>query len=636
MYDLISKPARLFTNRYFRIAFLMIADAAITTAALLVAFWLRFDFTEGIREISSYAYRFDMLPWLIAIRWLCGWGANTYRWSYSHSSIQEGMHLVYAVAIGTILFICVGHFFDIFPVSPPRSVYAMEAAMTLAGMAFIRFFPKYAFLLYRTYTADNKAEAAGKPTLIFGAGGNAELLARELVRTTGHGYELVGFIDDDNGKWGARIHGRKVFGGMNSLAGLIKQHDIKEILVAIPDFSGRPLRRLVDICEPDNIKFKIVPSFPSVFDSGNIKQLLEDIDPEALLDRKLVAFDNDKVHRLLTGKSVLVTGAAGSIGAELCRQTAKQGISELILFDLNENELYFLAAELHEQFPAIEIRLEIGSVRDRFRVDSIMRQYWPELVFHAAAHKHVPLMENSPCEALKNNVFGTYDVCRSSLEHGVESFTLVSTDKAVASANIMGASKSLAEFIVREMAKTGAMRCASVRFGNVLGSNGSLLQIIRKQITKGGPVTITHKDMTRYFMAIPEAVTLILMATALEEGDTYILDMGEPISIDRLVRQVVALSGLTPEKDISVRYTKPRPGEKLYEELCTGDEVLSPASFPRISVVTDRKTEDSRDLIAMLAEAREVAGKNDNEAARAFFMKWVPDYTPEQNIPESK
>ncbi len=277
----------------------------------------------------------------------------------------------------------------------------------------------------------------------------------------------------------------------------------------------------------------------------------------------------------------------------------------------------------------MELRLEIGSVRDRLRVDNVMRLYRPELVFHAAAHKHVPLMENSPCEALKNNVLGTYDVCRSSLEHGVESFTLVSTDKAVSSANIMGASKALAEFIVRETAKIGAMRCASVRFGNVLGSNGSLLQIIRKQITQGGPVTITHKDMTRYFMAIPEAVTLILMATALEEGDTYILDMGEPISIDRLVRQVVALSGLTPEKDISVRYTKPRPGEKLYEELSTGDEILTSATFPRISVVTGRKNKDTRDLTAMLAEAREVAAKNDNETARAFFRKWVPDYNPD-------
>ncbi len=314
MLDLISKPARLFTNRYFRIVFLMTIDAGIVTASLLIAFWLRFDFTEGIRETSSYAHRITMLPWLVAIRWLCGWGANTYRWSYSHSSIQEGMHLVYAVVAGSALFIILGHFTSVFPISPPRSVYAMEAAMTLGGMAFVRFFPKYAFLLYRTYAADNADDITGKPTLIFGAGGNAELLARELVRTTGHGYDLVGFIDDNNGKWGAQIHGRKVFGGMDSLPSLISQYNIKEILVAIPDFSGRPLRRLVDICEPGNIKFKIVPSFPSVFDSGNIKQILEDIDPEALLDRKLVEFDNDKVQQLMKVKSVLITVAEGSIG----------------------------------------------------------------------------------------------------------------------------------------------------------------------------------------------------------------------------------------------------------------------------------------------------------------------------------
>lgn len=625
--DRLRKKLNWCNNRYLRSPILMLVDAVIITFSLLLAFWLRFDLTDGYLRYTAYAHRFDYLPWLIGIRWLCGWAANIYRWSFSHASLQEGGRIIFSVLVGTVIFAFLGHVADVFAYSPPRSIYAMEAGFTLAGLCFLRFFPKYVYLFYRSHYSDTP-EGMGRPVVIYGAGGNAEILARELSRTGGHGYELAGFVDDDKNTWGFQIHGRKVLGGTDALPDLIESRGVKEILVAIPGFSGEPLRRLVDICGPKEVKFKIVPPYPSVL-ARQGKQLVEDINPESLLERQLVEFDQEKINKLLGGKTVLVTGAGGSIGSELCRQTAALGIKKLLLFDLNENELYFLHADLRAKHPELDVRIAIGSVRDRRRVDALMSRYRPHLVFHAAAHKHVPLMEGSPCEALKNNVLGTFEVAESALLNGAESFTLVSTDKAVASANVMGASKALAEAVVRDMAKRGAMRCSTVRFGNVLGSNGSLLQIIKRQIAAGGPITITHKDMTRYFMAIPEAVGLILMATALEEGQTYILDMGQPIKVDKLIRQIVMLSGMTPGVDIEIRYTRPRPGEKLYEELYTGQEALRPSSFPRIDVVAGGQDDADIDIDAMLAEARRVGAENDNKLAWDFLSTWVADYSPQ-------
>ncbi len=627
MLNSFPKTVKKLNNRYIRIAVLMLVDALIVTLSLLLAFWLRFDFVDGYRQYTAYAHRFTMLPWLIAIRWICGWFGNTYRWSFSHASLSEGVNICLAVLAGSIIFAVLGQFTEIFSVHPPRSIYFMEAALSLAGMCFVRFFPKYAYLLYNTYYAEKGENVVTKRIIIFGAGGNAELLARELTRADGHGYELIGFVDDNPSKWGSRIHGCKVLGAIGELPALIDKYQVQEILVAIPNFSGEPLRQLVEICGPKNVKFKIVPPYPLVIASGNVLRLIEDIKPESLLERQVVKFDQEKVNRLLGEKTVLVTGAAGSIGSELCRQTASQGIRKLILFDLNENDLYFLRAELAESYPKLDLALRIGSVRDRACLDRLMLEQKPDIVFHAAAHKHVPLMEDSPCEAVKNNILGTHETAASAMANSVESFILVSTDKAVASANMMGASKSLAELVVREINKKGTMRCSTVRFGNVLGSSGSLLQIIRRQIAKGGPVTVTHKDMFRYFMTIPEAVALILMAAALDEGDTYILDMGKSVSVDKLVRQVVMLSGLTPDRDIEIRYTSPRPGEKFFEELHTGDEKLAPSSFPRIKVVSGRN-DDLRDINAMLAEAKSVASSNNVEEARRFFKKWVPDYQP--------
>ncbi|MDR3211685.1 MAG: polysaccharide biosynthesis protein [Planctomycetota bacterium] len=560
MPDFVMSSLKIWDNRFVRIVLLMLMDALVFSFSLSLSFWLRFDLWDSSRLYTFYLSRLDILPWLIAIRWLVGWVANTYRWSFWHASLHEGVNIIGSTLVGSGFFILLGHGLGLFASPPPRSIYAMEFAFTLLGSVGLRFIPRYIHLLHQMRHTSDSPVNAETTAIVYGAGGNAELLVRELSRTRGHGYNLVGFVDDDRGKWGSRIHGLKVLGDINALPGLIDRLRVREILVAIPEFSGPPLRRLLDICGPKRVKFKVIPSFPSRLDHPGAR-LVENIRVEALLERQLVDSDPGRAERLLGGQTVLVTGAAGSIGSELSRQIAAAGVARLVLFDLDENSLYFLAEELREKRPGIDLRVVVGSIRDQTRLERVLRENGVKIVFHAAAHKHVPLMEDNPCEALKNNVLGTANVLFAARAAGVTSLTAVSTDKAVEAASVMGASKALAEWLTEAMSRQSTMRSIVVRFGNVLGSNGSLLQIIRRQIAQGKPVTVTHPEMTRYFMAIPEAVTLILMAASLEESGTYLLDMGEPINIDHLVRQILMLNGLTPDVDIAIRYSPPRPGE---------------------------------------------------------------------------
>lgn len=616
-------------SRRFRILALMLSDAAIVAVSYIVAFWFRFDVIPAPpADYFTFEYILATLPWLLAIRLTFGWVWKMYHWSFGHASLSEGGNICLSVLFGTLLFIFLGHVMDAFPKSPPRSIYALEAAMSLAGMALIRFFPKYLYIFYLRHYPPTAGlgGVAKRRTLIYGAGGNAELLARELSRTNAHEYSLVGFLDDNPSHWSSRIHGFQVLGGIPDLPRILGEHDIEQILVAAPGLSGKNLRALVDLCGPRQVTLKSVPSYNDLLTSRTAARKLEDIRPDALLDRQAVDFDPELMANFLAGKTVMVTGAAGSIGSELCRQAAGLGAGRLVLYDINENELYFLLAELADCFPGLETSLEMGSIQDRRRLDEVMGRLRPEVVFHAAAHKHVSLMEASPAEALKNNVLGSHQVADCALAHGVGRFVMISTDKAIASSSVMGASKRLAERVARAMGRRGGTRFISVRFGNVLGSNGSLLEIVRRQIAKGGPVTVTHRDMIRYFMTIPEAVGLVLVAAALDEGEVCVLDMGEPVQVETLVRQTIYLAGLVPDRDIEVRHTRPRPGEKLREEICSEEEQAKPSSFPRINIVDAGP--DDFDLDRMLADARAVAESNRADAAKAFFRRWVADYRP--------
>jgi FlaA1/EpsC-like NDP-sugar epimerase len=436
---------------------------------------------------------------------------------------------------------------------------------------------------------------------------------------------LVGFIDDNPAVLNSSIHGIKVLGDMESLPEVLKRNAVDQMLVPESILSGQRMRRLVDICAPLGVRLKKIPDYKKLLNASGIAQHLEDFEPEALLDRRPVCFDTVDMDGMLRGASIMVTGAAGTIGSELSRQIIAHPVKKLIIYDIDENGLFFLDAELRAAFPGAEVVLAIGSIQDGGRVCEVMRAHRPRIVFHAAAHKHVPILENAPGEAVKNNVLGTNTVARACMANGVERMVLISTDKAVMSASVLGASKRLAEMLVHNLRGRSATRFLSVRFGNVLDSNGSLVEVVRRQIARGGPVTVTHRDMVRYFMTIREAAGLVLVAAVLAEGDISVLDMGDPISVDSLVRQIIFLHGLTPDRDIEIRYAGPRPGEKFSEQLHTEEEAMRASSFPKISIIDDCET---LDVDAMLADARRVADSGDDDAAREFFRVWARDYRP--------
>ncbi|MHC4885357.1 MAG: polysaccharide biosynthesis protein, partial [Planctomycetota bacterium] len=470
-------------------------------------------------------------------------------------------------------------------------------------------------------------------TLIYGAGHTGELILRDLVRTRVYPYKVVGFIDDDPTKWNTSIHGIRVFGSLDDLSTLIQRHNIDKLLVAAPTIDGAKMRKIVDICSNHHIRFKQVPRYANLVATGDAGPItLRDVQLEDLLDRSPVTFDHTRMAEFFVGKTVLVTGAAGSIGSEICRQVANQGIKSIVAMDLNENDLYFLNMELRESHPTIEVHIEMGSIRDPERVNTVFAHHRPHLVFHAAAHKHVPLMETCPAEAVKNNVLGTYNVVEAAHQYHAERFVLISTDKAVRPTNVMGASKRLAEFIIHKKDQASSTRYMAVRFGNVLGSNGSLVPILSRQIAKGGPITITHPKITRFFMTIPEAVGLVLVASVQIEGNLCVLDMGEPLSIDRLARQMISLSGLIPDKDIKIIYTGLRPGEKMYEELFTDAESHRPSTHPRIHLASFTETEGSIETI--LQRAQDAIDQDSSEAVYQYLLDFVPGFVPDRDSTE--
>ena len=405
-------------------------------------------------------------------------------------------------------------------------------------------------------------------TLIIGANDTGELILRDLLKTRIYPYSIIGFVDDNPALHGVSLHGYRVLGGTDALPEIIGKHRIDKLLIAIPDISGASLRKLVDLCADHHVRFKLVPSYAKLVSRGDSSPMaLKDVQLEDLLDRSPVEFDRKRISEFFSGKTILVTGAAGSIGSEICRQVADHGASRIIALDINENDLYFLRLEMQKKG------------RDGFRHRDSQRARpaasWTRCFPSTGRRSYFTppltstclLMESCPAEALKNNVLGTYNTASSALEHGAEHFVLISSDKAVNPTNVMGASKSLAEQIISSMAGRGKTRFMAVRFGNVLGSNGSLIPILRRQIEAGGPVTITHREITRFFMTIPEAVGLVLIAAAQNEAAVCVLDMGNPVSVDALAREMISLSGLIPGKDIEIVYTGLRPGEKMTEEL---------------------------------------------------------------------
>jgi len=483
-------------------------------------------------------------------------------------------------------------------------------------------------MVIRLYHEEFRTVEVGrlKRFLIVGAGNAGEALLREIHRMPVAQYEVVGFIDDDVSKQGIDIHGIPVLGIVEHLPGICKERGIEEIAIAMPSASHQQLRRVIQVCEGTKIRFRTVPSITDIASGRYRVSQIRDVDINDLLGREAVQLDLDLIESFAKGKTILVTGAGGSIGSEMCRQLCNFNPGLLLLLEQAENPLFYIEQELHQKFPAVSMKAIICDIADRTRVNQIFEEYGPQVVIHAAAHKHVPLMELNPGESIKNNVVGTQNVADAAGQYGSTNFVMISTDKAVNPTSIMGSSKRIAEMYVQDLSRTSKTHFVTVRFGNVLGSDGSVVPIFKKQIAEGGPVTITHPEMKRYFMTIPEASQLVLQAATMGKGgEIFVLDMGEPVKIVDLARELITLSGFRPGEDIEMMFTGPRPGEKLFEELTVEGEDMQRTSHPKIRIWRNIPMDRDK-LRAGINELITVAGTQNYSQIVEKIKELVPEY----------
>jgi FlaA1/EpsC-like NDP-sugar epimerase len=457
------------------------------------------------------------------------------------------------------------------------------------------------------------------------------VLLHEVRSNAGFRRTVCGFIDDDPHKQGMMINAVPVRGGGAQLQQLAAVHDVQEVLIAVPSASGAQMKHMVQHCQQAGIPFRTMPAIAEMVEKHSSANMVRQVALEDLLGRSVVELDRTQILAKLRGKAVIVTGAAGSIGSELCRQVARFEPASLVVFDIAETALFHLENELRRRFPLLRLRVEIGSIQNRQRLCEVFRRHSPAVVYHAAAYKHVPMMEAHSFEAVENNVLGTYNVAQVAAEFEVEDFVMISSDKAVRPTNMMGATKRVAELMIRSL-QNGGPRYVSVRFGNVLGSNGSVVPIFQKQIAEGGPLTVTHPEMERYFMTIPEAAQLVLQASTMGNGgEIFVLDMGKPVRIVDLARQLILLSGLKPDEDIAIEFVGTRPGEKLYEEINMADEHMLPTPHERIKVFAGSclSADSARHHLALLSQACE---SRDLRALLVELKSIVPDYTVSREL----
>lgn len=559
------KKTSLNPAKLIRISFLILVDAVSLNLAVFLSLFLRFelDITKVIgTSYLAYAIRFAPYYTVAGILIFAAFKLYSSLWEYA--SMDEALRIVlacFAVDVASFIAMKLLHW------RMPMSFHVLNGILLAALIILIRF-------SYRLIRRNWRHLSRGaKRTLMIGAGRSGMLTLTDIQANRYSDNRIVRIIDDDPLKWGQHMLGVKIIGGREKIIDAVKKYSIEEIIIAIPSATNAERREIIEICRQTPCKLRILPSLLQLANGEVSVSRLRDVQIEDLLGRDAVKVDLSDIMGYVNGSTILVTGGGGSIGSELCRQIASHSPKTLIIFDIYENNAYEIQMELKRKYPQLDLVVLIGSVRDRDRLDMIFEKYHPDYVFHAAAHKHVPLMENSPNEAIKNNVFGTLNVARAADEFRAKRMLLISTDKAVNPTNIMGASKRICEMIVQTMNAHSETEYVAVRFGNVLGSNGSVIPLFRKQIEQGGPVTVTHKDIIRYFMTISEAVSLVLQAGAYAKGgEIFVLDMGKPVRIDDLARNMIKLSGFEPDVDIQITYTGLRPGEKLFEELLMDEE----------------------------------------------------------------
>lgn len=563
-----------------RVFCLMFFDGIMISLALYLAIILRF---EGYFPISLLRpFHFYMMPFsLIFVTAFYFFGIYHRAWRYA--SIGELIAMVEALAVGALINYFGSFFWDTYHFPLPRSVYLLHCVLTILLIGASR-------LAWRMICEAGKKKSqplglAVRRVLIVGAGDAGMMVARELKSHYHGSVEIVGFVDQDMAKWGLFFNGIPVLGDRHKIFDAVKKYDVQEIIIAIPSVARSVIREIVSVCRLTNAKIKILPGMFDLIDGNVTISKIREVQVEDLLGRDPVKVDLVGISGYIHQQVVLVTGAGGSIGSELCRQIASYKPQKLLILDNCENSVYDIEMELGQLFPQLHLVTLVKDVRENKALTPIFQEYRPQIVFHAAAHKHVPLMEKNPEEALKNNVMGTYFVAAAAKRFGAKKFVMVSTDKAVNPTSFMGASKRLAEMVVQYLNHGSMTGFVAVRFGNVLGSRGSVVPLFKKQIAAGGPVTVTDAQMVRYFMTIPEAVQLVIQAGVMAKGgETFVLDMGEPVKIIDLAKNVIRLSGFEPDKDIEIKVTGVRPGEKLYEELLTAEEGINATNQERIFV----------------------------------------------------
>ena len=654
---------KLKIQHWHRIALLMMLyDVVVVNAAYFAALWLRYDcnFSELPEMYMKPFMLFVPVYSVICLAVYMGMHMYNSIWRYaSYNELQRIMLGSFTTSLLHSLLITLS--MKLYPECAavdrmPLTYYVLGACLQFVLLVALRFSYRFVLLLRGKRRADAKKV---KRVMLIGAGNAGQMIMRDAAQLANQNLKICCIIDDNSNKWNRLVDGIPVVGGRYDILRNVEKYSIDKIFIAIPSADAKNKREILNICKESGCELKELPGVAEIINGKASILDMKDVAVEDLLGRDPITVNMEDIFTQIRGKTILVTGGGGSIGSELCRQVAAHDPRQLIIFDVYENNAYEIEQELRRNYPELNLVALIGSVRDSRCLDRVFSKYQPDLVYHAAAHKHVPLMETSPCEAIKNNVIGTYKTAYAAMTHGCKRFVLISTDKAVNPTNIMGASKRLCEMVIQsfdKLVRAGAYdklprlfthredalkeeeptlpefsptEFVAVRFGNVLGSNGSVIPLFKKQIAQGGPVTVTHPDIIRYFMSIPEAVSLVMQAgTYAKGGEIFVLDMGAPVKIDDLARNLIKLSGLKPDVDIPVVYTGLRPGEKLYEEKLMAEEGLQKTDNALIHIGNPIPFETDTFLV-QLRRLMEAAYENDEAICQAV-AEMVPTYRPQQ------
>lgn len=616
----------------------LIVDMVILTGCYYLSYLIRFDF--GIPNWAEQRF-FNTLAYVLVFKFFCLYFLDVYRGMWRYTGLNDLFDIVKSASLATMLIIVFLLFTTRFE-QVSRSVFAIDWCMTIIGLISVRVFTRICFEeftkevnLKAIVVAAHKifswkAAQKGRRMVIVGAGDLGQRICREFKENPNVTSHVIGFLDDDPAKIGRKIHGVSVLNSIDNLVQTIRMLSVDEVIIAISNAGSERMRQIVDLCRQADVDFKTFPDMGEVIDGKISISAIRDVEYRDLLGRRPVKLDRDKIGGYLGQKTVIVTGSGGSIGKGLCRQICRYSPKKIILFERAESPLYEIDLELKNNFHNVCVVPVLGDIQDKNELNTVFNEYRPDIVFHAAAYKHVPMLEKHPWKAVENNITGTANLIRVAREYKCDRFVFVSTDKAVNPINVMGASKRAAELQVLQesLNRKNYTRFITVRFGNVIGSVGSVIPLFKKQIKEGGPVTVTHPDMIRYFMLIPEACQLILQAGAMGKGgEIFILEMGKPVSIDSMAKDLIRFSGFEPDVDIKIEYTGLRPGEKLYEELITAQENVVPTKHDKIMVLNSG-VEEMDSLNKELSKLKSAVDKRDHGAIRASLKQMIPEYKP--------